>query len=100
LQRQRIQPELLNKLPPRLHDSVRRLLALLRIGLAMGRARSDRIMIDFGLSADNDTLRLALPSGWLQAHPLTRQDLEVEQLQLARLDISLALEALDQSPLA
>ncbi len=98
LQRQRIQAEELNHLPARLHDPARRLLALLRLGLAMGRPRSDRIMTDFGLRACNDKLSLALPPGWLQAHPLTRQDLEFEQQQLARLKLNLELEPLEPMP--
>ncbi|TVQ36022.1 MAG: Ppx/GppA family phosphatase [Wenzhouxiangella sp.] len=97
LQRQRIQPEELTRLPARLHDPARRLLALLRLGLAMGRARSDRITTDFGLQAHQDELQLALPPGWLQAHPLTRQDLEFEQQQLARLKLNLKLAELDHT---
>lgn len=100
LQRQRIQPELLNSLPGRLQQPACRLLALLRLGLAMGRARSDRIMVDFGLRARDNRLELALPSGWLQAHPLTRQDLESEQQQLDRIDIKLTIAELDHLPAA
>ncbi|MCC5863492.1 MAG: Ppx/GppA family phosphatase [Wenzhouxiangella sp.] len=99
LQKRRILSEELSRLPARLQGSARRLLALLRLGLAMNRARNDRNLTDFGVSANAELLSLALPTGWLDAHPLTRQDLEFEQQQLERIGIALTLRELDGSPL-
>ncbi len=94
LQRDRPDPERIQSLPPRLHRTARQLLALLRLAVIFNRARSDSDAVDFRLTAKNsDKLQLALPSGWLDSHPLTSHDLAVEIEQLARLGLGLKVGA-------
>jgi len=94
LQRGRIAPAALDALPARLHKPARRVLALLRLGIALCRARSDTSTPDFALSANEHKLRLKLPEGWLEANPLTRRDLDFEKQQLRRLGLELKLKSL------
>ncbi len=94
LQRGRIAPAALDTLPSRLHQPARCLLALLRLGIALCRARSDSNTPDFALGGKERKLRLQLPKGWLEANPLTRRDLEYEKQQLRQLDLDLKLTTL------
>ncbi len=90
-QRQRINPADLKRLPDRLLAPAQHALALLRLALCLHRARRDW---ESELSVQSDGpghLRLNLPPGWLDAHPLSRHDLEEEQRQLKRLDVELSL---------
>jgi exopolyphosphatase / guanosine-5'-triphosphate,3'-diphosphate pyrophosphatase len=91
LQQRRIEADCLQELPTRLQTPARRLLALLRLATALYRARSDASAADFALRASGQDLCLELPAGWLANNPLTRQDLQFEQRQLARIDIRLEL---------
>lgn len=92
LQRDRPEAERILTLPPRLQAIARRLLVPLRLAITLYRARADADLTDFGLSADGaDSVELLLPSGWLDAHPLTAHDLQVEQQHLERLEVYLSL---------
>jgi exopolyphosphatase / guanosine-5'-triphosphate,3'-diphosphate pyrophosphatase len=95
LQYGRITPTELDRLPARLHRPARRLLCLLRLGIALCRARTNTRLTDFALQAKGDSLRLSLPAGFLDNQPLTRRDLQFEQQQLKRLGIKLQLDCLD-----
>ena len=55
-----------------------RLTVLLRLAAVLHRARGDAPATELGLAAEERKLRLALPRGWLRAHPLTRAELEQE----------------------
>lgn len=57
---------------------VRRLCVLLRLAVLLHRARSIAEMPRIEAEADADSLRLRFPEEWLQAHPLTAADLELE----------------------
>lgn len=99
MQRDRPDPEAIQALPPRLHQSARRLLVLLRLAITFNRARSDSDSLHFRLSAKKCAdpqlkLKLKLPTGWLDSHPLTSHDLAVEIDHLARLGLSLKLSEL------
>jgi len=61
----------------------RRLCVLLRLAVALRRARSASTMPRLALEATGNRLRLELPAGWLQEHPLTRADLEEEARYVA-----------------
>ena len=50
------------------------------------------------LAADERTLRLELPSGWLDRHPLTRTDLEQKRNYFKALDIKLQVRASERKP--
>jgi exopolyphosphatase / guanosine-5'-triphosphate,3'-diphosphate pyrophosphatase len=95
LQRGRIDRDLLNELPTRLQSPARRLLVLLRLATIFCRARSDSGTCDFAVHARSAGLRLELPAGWLEAHPLTRRDLSLEQEQWQDMGFELELGHLE-----
>jgi exopolyphosphatase/guanosine-5'-triphosphate,3'-diphosphate pyrophosphatase len=68
-------------------DIVRRLCVLLRLAVVLHRSRVDFELPNMQLEADGDTLRLHFPDDWLDAHPLTAADLEVEADYLRAADI-------------
>ncbi len=94
LQRRRLGSDPLVDLPERLHNSARKLLALLRLAVTICRGRTDIGFGDFSLTASHDDLVLALTPGWLAAHPLIHRDLELEQTELSQLGIRLTLTEL------
>lgn len=91
LQRRRINPSELEALPGRLQRPARRLLCLLRLGLALFRPRSNTQFADFALQAEAERIELMLPAGFLEHQALTRRDLEFEQQQLKRIGINLRI---------
>lgn len=60
----------------------RRLGVLLRLAVVLHRSRSSEPLPPIGLRAEPQRLTLTFPAGWLDAHPLTRADLELEAAQL------------------
>jgi exopolyphosphatase/guanosine-5'-triphosphate,3'-diphosphate pyrophosphatase len=93
LQRRRLQAEQIDALPPRLHKTARKLIALLRLSVTMCRARAQSRVGDFGLQADGRTLTLALDSHWLDARPLLRYDLDIEREELQQIGLTLEVES-------
>ncbi|MBS3800035.1 MAG: Ppx/GppA family phosphatase [Thioalkalivibrio sp.] len=69
--------------------SVLRMAALLRLGVLLHRSRSpDRIPLE-RVEASPDGVALVFANGWLDAHPLTRADLEAENEEWQSLGMSL-----------
>jgi exopolyphosphatase / guanosine-5'-triphosphate,3'-diphosphate pyrophosphatase len=66
-----------------------RLLALLRIAVILHRGHSQDQAAEVQAHAVGPTLSLAFPAGWLDAHPLSARELEVELDQLGRAGIEL-----------
>ncbi len=64
-----------NALPPRLAE---RLCRLLRLAIIFSSRRRDDTLPAVRLQADDDTLHLTLPAGWLEAHPLRAELLDQE----------------------
>ncbi len=64
-----------NAVPPRLAE---RLCRLLRLAIIFSSRRRDDTLPAVRLQAEDDELRLTLPSGWLEAHPLRAELLEQE----------------------
>ena len=64
---------------------------LLRLSVVLNRAREDHFLpgIEAKAKAEGEALTLRFPPGWLDAHPLTRADLEQEQAYLAAAGIGL-----------
>ena len=67
----------------------RRLCVLLRLSVVLNRARADHFLPGIEAKAEGDALTVAFPPGWLDAHPLTRADLEQEQAYLAAAGVGL-----------
>jgi exopolyphosphatase/guanosine-5'-triphosphate,3'-diphosphate pyrophosphatase len=79
----------LHALPERLHLSAARVTALLRLAVLLQRSRGPDPLPKLKLNAEGKTLQLNLPKSWLEAHPLTRADLEQERDYLKQLEIRL-----------
>ncbi|WP_437611546.1 guanosine-5'-triphosphate,3'-diphosphate diphosphatase [Erwinia sp. V71] len=64
-----------NAVPPRMAE---RMCRLLRLAIIFASRRRDDTLPAVRLHADDDTLHLTLPAGWLEAHPLRAELLEQE----------------------
>ncbi|MCG6942822.1 MAG: exopolyphosphatase [Thiohalocapsa sp.] len=69
-------------LPSGVRRCAQRLCVLLRLAVLMHRGRSPDSMPEPTLTANEDTLVLRFPDGWLDQHPLTRLELEEEATRL------------------
>ncbi len=88
-QRHKLEQSVIDRQPSRLHTPLRRLIALIRLAVAICRSRNDRDVADFALDTGGDTITLRLPCDWLEAHPLTARGLQFQQKQLSRIDLTL-----------
>jgi exopolyphosphatase/guanosine-5'-triphosphate,3'-diphosphate pyrophosphatase len=68
-------------LPSSVRDCARRLCVILRLAVLMNRGRTGSVPQP-ALDAEDDTLVLRFPGGWLSAHPLTQLELEEEAQRL------------------
>jgi exopolyphosphatase/guanosine-5'-triphosphate,3'-diphosphate pyrophosphatase len=64
---------------------------LLRLAVRLNRSRSPRPLPRFTVAVKRSTLELEFPPGWLEAHPLTRADLDEEVLSLKGVDFEFAV---------
>ena len=92
--RRKPDPAELHMLPERLHLPAARATALLRLAVLLQRSRSTDPLPKLKLGAEGKALQLSLPKSWLDAHPLTRADLEQERDYLKQLDIRLRVSEL------
>lgn len=81
--RRRVPEEVFTAFPAGWREEVWRLCLLLRISVRLNRMRSSDALPSPLLRAKADALAIEFPEGWLEAHPLTRADLEEEAGQLA-----------------
>lgn len=84
--------EVLDALPQPYATQVRRLCVLLRLAAVLHRSRLDAALPEFRLEARDTRLRIVFPPEWLDAHPLTRADLEQERVWLAAGGMTLEFE--------
>jgi len=95
-QRRKLPEGVLDELPVRLRSGAAPLLAILRLAVALARARTDHDLPDFALESDApDHLVLALPEGWLPSRPLSKRSLELERSQLRAVGLRLSLARLE-----
>jgi len=77
------------------HRQLLRLVALLRIAVILERSHAEGespvTRLEVVAMPTGDRLTLVLPRGWLDAHPLSRRELEVEPVQLTGAGIRLDL---------
>lgn len=78
-------------LPPLWQGPARRLCVLLRLAVVLHRGRSSEPLPALGLRVEQQRLMLTFPAGWLDAHPLTRADLELEATELHRAGFALSI---------
>ncbi len=55
-----------------------RLAVLLRLAVALRRSRSESLPTEIGIAVEGKSVTLQMPERWLNAHPLTRAELEIE----------------------
>ena len=60
--------------------------------MLLQRARGSEALPAFELRTEDKALQLRLPQVWLDAHPLTRTDLEQERDYLKHIDIKLQVK--------
>jgi len=91
-QRKKFPKKHLKELAKEQRKTTRYLTILLRLAMVFNRGRSETTDTFVQLSIKNKKLRLALPKGWLDKHPLTEADLEREVAYLKEVDIKLKLK--------
>ena len=79
----------LQKLPSAQVQRVLHLCCLLRIACVLHRRRSEEAPPTIAAEVDNGNLKLRFPAQWLEAHALTRADLEQEAVYLKAANIKL-----------
>lgn len=72
--------------------SVHRLAIILRLAVALNRSRSDEELPDLKIWADDATLSLEFPAGWLELHPMTRLELERETQRFLAFEIQFSVK--------
>jgi exopolyphosphatase/guanosine-5'-triphosphate,3'-diphosphate pyrophosphatase len=81
------------KLPDRLVPNTLRCALLLRLSVLLHRSHAGETMPDLEVAlVDEGVMELHVPRRWLDAHPLTREDLDTERGYLAEVDRKLVLK--------
>jgi exopolyphosphatase/guanosine-5'-triphosphate,3'-diphosphate pyrophosphatase len=70
---------------------IKYLLAIVRLAVCFKYVEKLALLPDFSISAGDHLLELVFPDGWVEEHPLTARELELEQETLAKLDIKLKI---------
>jgi exopolyphosphatase / guanosine-5'-triphosphate,3'-diphosphate pyrophosphatase len=76
--RRKLPRETLQDLPPPWHIKAEFLIVLLRLAVLLHRGRSVIALPLISLNAKGHSVEIAFPRGWLDDHPLTAADLEIE----------------------
>jgi exopolyphosphatase/guanosine-5'-triphosphate,3'-diphosphate pyrophosphatase len=76
--RRKLPREMLQDLSPPWHVKAEFLIVLLRLAVLLHRGRSAVALPSISLNAKGHLLEIAFPRGWLDDHPLTAADLELE----------------------
>jgi len=92
-QRKKLLKKIFKDLPDELQKSTRYLTLLLRLAMVFNRGRSEKADTFIKLTANKKNLRLTLPQGWLEKHPLTEADLLQEEAYLSAIGIKLKIKS-------
>ena len=68
-----------------------KLCVILRLSVVLHRSRTIETFPSFAVSVNNRKLDITIPSKWLEAHPLTKLDLQQEQEYLDTAPIGLSV---------
>ncbi len=90
-QRRSIPEGFADKLPARLHESLRITLFCLRFACVLCRSREDDAIPAFRLSGGNEIITVSFPEQWQVSHPLTMFDLLQESRDLASIGLQLRI---------
>jgi exopolyphosphatase/guanosine-5'-triphosphate,3'-diphosphate pyrophosphatase len=82
-----------DKLPTRLHGSLRGTLLCLRFAGILCRGRDDGALPRFRLNGVDDAVSAELTADWIEAHPLTVFDLQQEARDLRATGLQFRLNA-------
>lgn len=74
--------------------ALEQLALLLRFAVLIQRSRSDEEIPEIKIQMKENKIHLCFPEGWLESHPLTRADLEIEQEMLATEGYTIVLDVL------
>jgi exopolyphosphatase/guanosine-5'-triphosphate,3'-diphosphate pyrophosphatase len=91
--RREISRSALSSVPERSATSTLHCLVLLRLAVLLHRSHDPLALPALALQIDAGNVHLALPDGWLDAHPLTRSDLDAERDYLAPFGLLLQIVA-------
>ena len=72
-------------------NQIRYLLTIVRLAVCFKYVERLSLMPDFTITAEENALTLGFPQDWLEQHPLTAQELELEQHALAKIGINLKI---------
>ena len=89
--RGKLNEELFEQAPEQDRDRLLKLLTIIRLAALFKYIEKLEQLPDFIISADEDSLSLGFPQGWLEAHPLTAQELANERQLLARMGMQLGI---------
>lgn len=92
LQRGKFAHGALDDLPEAWKTPVQKLAILFRLAVLLHRSRAPGLRIPLKIAASGKTVRLEFRPGWLDRHPLTREDLELEAEYLLAADYKLRFE--------
>lgn len=73
-------------------STVKKLIALLRLGVALNIKRQENFVPELQIKATNRTLSVMFPDGWLETRPIITADLERESNAWQLLDVELSVE--------
>ena len=77
--RRQLASGIIQSLPKGLIEPVTRLVVLIRLAVLLHRSRSPAVLAEVPAMFQEQGVKLMFPEGWLDEHPLTRGDLELEQ---------------------
>lgn len=80
--RRKFQMDAFDELAPRCQVAATHLCMILRIAVLLHRGRTSEQVPDIDIRIAPSTIEMTFPGGWLDEHPLTLADLEVEQKHL------------------
>ena len=82
--------DVFDELPKRLIKPIQRLCVVLRLAVTLQRGHRRQQLPGIQVKAHKKYIRLRFPADWLEAHPLTRADLEAEAQFLKKADFKLS----------
>ena len=93
--RQKLSPEVLDRVPEHRRPQFILLLVLLRLSVAVHRGRVDTQEAAFSISVFQNGIDISVSTSWAEAHPLTLFDLqtEINYLEVMGLYLSVTVEA-------
>ena len=90
--RQKFDLQIFENLPAKAIEPARKLSIILRLSVILRRSRDNVSMPELEFQADQNSLKLIFPEGWLDLNTLINADLNFEKELLAKIDFELNFE--------